>query len=450
MNIDFLYLVIGLLIGGLSSFLVTKFWIRSRRVLTTEEKNELDRQISELESGVKLGEERYSHAQTEKEELETKLEKERQDIIELNKNNSTLLAINDGLEEKLKSQKEELDKLQERFKVEFKNLANDILEEKTKKFTDQNKTNLTEILNPLKEKIREFQHKVEETNKEGIGRHGELRKQIEMLADLNQQMTKDAKNLTKALTGESKTQGNWGEFILESILEKSGLVKDREYVVQESVTIDSNRFQPDVIVKLPDNKNIIIDSKVSLVDYERMISAEEETERAKYLKQHLDAVRSRVKELSEKKYQNMYDMEGGLDFVLLFMPIEPAFAMAVQFDGRLFLDAYEKNIVIVSPSTLIATLRTIASIWRQEHQNRNAMEIARQGGALYDKFRDFTEDLIKVGDSLKSTKKNYDQAMNKLSEGKGNLVRRTEVLKELGAKATKSIDNRLIDRAGEE
>ncbi|MFC2123456.1 DNA recombination protein RmuC [Bacteroidota bacterium] len=450
MKIDILYLIIGLLIGSLASYLITKFWMRSRRVLTIEEKNELDRRIMDLQSEVTLNQERVGHLQKENDTVADNLEQERQKIIDLNKINSTLSAENKGLEEKLDTQKQEIEKLQKKFTAEFKNLANEILEEKTKKFTDQNKINISEILNPLKERIQEFQKKIEETSKEDIDRHGALRKQIEMLADLNQQMTKDAENLTKALRGESKTQGNWGEFILESILEKSGLVKDREYTVQESVTIGSSRLQPDVIVKLPDNKNIIIDSKVSLVAYERMVAADEEAERNSYIKHHIDSVRSRVKELSEKEYQKIYDMEGGLDFVLLFMPVEPAFGVAIQYDDRLFLDAYEKNIVIVSPSTLIATLRTISSIWRQEYQNRNALEIARQGGALYDKFRDFTEDLLKVGDNLKSTKKNYDLAMNKLSEGKGNLVTRSKNLKELGAKATKSIDTRLIDRAGEE
>jgi len=449
MKIDILYLIIGLLIGSLASYLITKFWMRSRRVLTIEEKNDLDRKIVDLQSEVILNQERVGHLQNENDTIANNLEKERQKIIDLNKFNSTLTAENKSLEDKLDTQKQEIEKLQKKFAAEFKNLANEILEEKTKKFTDQNKINLSEILNPLKERIQEFQKKIEETTKEDIDRQGALRKQIEMLADLNQQMTKDAENLTKALRGESKTQGNWGEFILESILEKSGLVKDREYTVQESVTVDSNRLQPDVIVKLPDNKNIIIDSKVSLVAYERMVSTDEEAERNNYIKKHIDSVRSHVKELNEKKYQKIYDLEGGLDFVLLFMPVEPAFGVAIQYDDHLFLDAYEKNIVIVSPSTLIATLRTISSIWRQEYQNRNALEIARQGGALYDKFRDFTEDLLKVGDNLKSTKKNYDQAMNKLSEGKGNLIKRTENLKELGAKATKSIDTRLIDRAGE-
>ena len=449
MNFELIYLIIGLVIGSLASFFITKLWMRTKRVLTHAEKSALDLQISELISDVKLNKEKFELMQSDNEELEKILEKERQKIIELNKNNSAFLADNRALLEKLETQTKEIEKLQEKFATEFKNLANEILEEKTRKFTDQNKINLTEILNPLKERILEFQKKIEDTNKEDIDRHSSLKKQIELLAELNQKMTKDAENLTKALRGEMKTQGNWGEFILESILEKSGLSKNREYFVQESFSVEGKRLQPDVIVKLPDNKNIIIDSKVSLVGYEKVISSEEETERARYLKQHIESVRSHVKELSEKSYQKIYDLEGGLDFVLLFMPIEPAFGLAIQYDDRLFLDAYEKNIVIVSPSTLIATLRTIASIWRQEQQNRNAQEIARQGGQLYDKFKGFTDDLMKVGDNLGLTRRSYNAAMNKLTEGKDNLIRKTERLKELGAKASKSMDQRLLERSEE-
>ena len=339
--------------------------------------------------------------------------------------------------------------MQEKFQIQFKNLANEILDEKTKKFTDQNKLNLSDILNPLKEKIIDFEKKVEQTNKESIARNSALKEQISGLKELNQQITKEAENLTKALKGESKSQGNWGEFILESILEKSGLTKGDQYEVQVSRTSeDGRRLQPDVIVKLPEQKHIIIDSKVSLTAYEKYASADDDKTREAEIKNHLLSIRTHIKGLSEKNYQTIYEI-GSLDFVLLFMPIEPAFGLAVQNDAELFNDAYEKNIVIVSPSTLIATLRTIASIWRQENQNRNAQEIARQGGQLYDKFVAFADDLIKVGENLNTTKKNYDQAMNKLSQGKGNLVNRTNKLRELGAKATKPLDSRLLDRANE-
>ena len=307
--------------------------------------------------------------------------------------------------------------------------------------------NIGELLSPLKEKITDFEKKVDQSNKENLENNSALREQLRNLKELNQRITKEAENLTKALKGESKTQGSWGEFILESILEKSGLVKGREYEVQESFTNDNGkRYQPDVIVKLPDNKNIIVDSKVVLVAYERYVNEEDETEKASFLKMHIQSVRKHIKDLSDKNYQHLYGVEG-LDFVLMFIPIEPAFSLAVQHDAELFSDAYDKNIVIVSPSTLIATLRTISNIWKNEYQNRNALEIARQGGALYDKFAAFSEDLLKVGKSLNTTQEAYKDAMNKLVDGKGNLVTRAETIRKLGAKTSKVIEPKLIERS---
>lgn len=355
-----------------------------------------------------------------------------------------------NLQQKLVEQKIETQELQKKFSIEFENLANKILKATTDEFSKQSKTNLQEILNPLKERITEFQSKVEETNKESIRGHASLREQLSMLKDMNQQITQEAKNLTEALKGQSKTQGNWGEFILESILEKSGLVKGREYVVQESLTAESGkRFQPDVIIKLPENKSIVIDSKVSLVAYEKFISSDDENQKALALREHINSIRSHIKNLSSKNYQNLYQLES-LDFVLMFMPVEPAFALAVQNDQTIFNDAFEMNIVIVSPSTLLATLRTISSIWRQEKQNRNAMEIAKQSGDMLDKFTAFVEDLLTVGKGLISVKDNYDKAMNKLTDGRGNLISRAEKIKELGAKASKQLPPSIINRADEE
>ncbi len=260
-------------------------------------------------------------------------------------------------------------------------------------------------------------------------------------------MTKEANNLTRALKGDSKTQGNWGEFILESILEKSGLVKDREYTIQTSIKNDEGKLlRPDVIINLPENKSMVIDSKVSLTAYEQYVSSEDDAERIKYLSDHVVSVKNHMKRLSPKEYQNLYGLQS-LDFVLMFIPIEPAFAAAVQSDSNIFYEAFEKNIVIVSPTTLLATLRTISSLWKQEKQNRNAIEIAKQSGELYDKFVGFMEDLVSIGNNLKQTKDNYDKAMNKLVEGRGNLVKRVENIKQLGAKATKSLPNSLLDRA---
>jgi DNA recombination protein RmuC len=443
---EWMYLLIGLIIGSASAFLITRFYMQTKRVLTIDQKNTLDQDLKNMEVENRVQVDKYEALFAEYLEIKKGLEEERNKTLEL----SNTLARSEGdyknLQEKLNTQKEDIQKLQEKFSIEFKNLANEILEEKSKKFTDQNKVNLGEILNPLKERILEFEKKVEATNKESIDRNAALKQELKTLSDLNLKITRDAENLTKALKGESKTQGNWGEFILESILEKSGLVKGREYQVQESFTSTEGRLQPDVIINLPEDKNIIIDAKLSLVAYERYMSAENETEIQKYLKEHIASVRKHVKDLSSKNYQQLYNVSG-LDFVLLFMPVEPAFGLAIQYDDQLFMEAYEKNIVIVSPSTLIATLRTIASIWRQEYQNRNAIEIARQSGSLYDKFKSFTDDLIKVGDGIKTTRKNYELAMTKLTEGKDNLIRKTERLKELGAKASKAIDQRLLDRS---
>jgi len=377
----------------------------------------------------------------EKESLTVELGGEREKTILLNTEVATLAATNENLN---KTHAEQDKILRER----FENLANDILDKKSQKFTDQNEKNLRILLNPLKDKIENFEDKVEKSNVASLKWNTELKTQIQGLADLNRQINKEAENLTRALKGETKTQGNWGEFILESVLEKSGLVKDREYFVQESlVAEDGRRFQPDVIVKLPDDKHVIIDAKVTLVAYERFVNSEDEDERKTQLALHVESVRRHIKQLSEKEYQK-HQKEEGLDFVLLFIPIEPAFGLAIQGDNDIFLDAYDKNIVIVSPSTLIATLRTIASIWKNEYQNQNAKEIARQSGNLYDKFVGFTSDLLKVGRSMDSAKDSYEEAMNKLSTGKGNLVSRVEKLKELKVKASKSIDSKLSERAG--
>jgi len=356
-------------------------------------------------------------------------------------------TINSNLSTQLAEQKQELVKIEERLAIQFKNLANDLLEEKSKKFTNQNKENLEAILKPLGERIQSFEKQVEQTNKEGLERTVALRTEISRLYTLNIQITKEAENLAKAIKGDTKTQGNWGEFILESILEKTGLVRDREYQIQASfVTEDGKRYQPDVIIKLPTAKHLIIDAKVSLVNYEQFFNSEQAEEKDLQLKKHLLSVRRHISSLSEKNYQTQYSLQG-LDFVLMFIPIEPAFSLIVQHDQAILTEAYEKNIIIVSPVTLIATLRTISNIWRQEYQNQNALEIAQQSGALYDKFVGFIEDLKQVGKQLDVTQKSYVEAMKKLYDGKGNLVNRVEKIKMLGARATKSMDQQLLDRA---
>ena len=353
----------------------------------------------------------------------------------------------ENLWERNKEQKQEVEALQEKFTKEFENLANKILEEKTSKFTEQNKENLKNILTPLQDKIHLFEKKVEDTHKESIDYHAALRQQILGLRDMNEQMSKETLNLTKALKGDSKMQGNWGELILERVLEKSGLEKDREYFVQQShTTEDGNKVFPDVVINLPDGKKMIVDSKVTLTAYERYINEEDDVLKNTYLKEHVLAVRRHVEQLGEKNYHDLYQMESP-DFVLLFIPIESAFAIALNQDTSLYNKAFEKNIIIVTPSTLLATLRTIDSMWTNQKQQENAVEIARQAGALYDKFEGFVMDLVRIGKKMDEAKTEYQGAMNKLVDGKGNLITSVEKLKKMGAKAKKSLPDSIINRA---
>ncbi|MEQ8470068.1 MAG: DNA recombination protein RmuC [Marinoscillum sp.] len=429
-------LVIGLLAGAAIGFLVAK----------VQKKESID-ESPKLRIELQMEQERSKKLTFEIGELNQELKGEREKLLTINSENSSLKANFKNLQERLSEQKEEVANLQQRFAAEFKNLANEIFEEKSKKFTDQNKTNLDHLLKPLGEKLQEFERKVEQTNKDSLERSTALREQIIGLRDLNERMTKEAENLTKALKGDTKVQGDWGELILERILEKSGLEKGREYYMQESYTTDAGRrLRPDVIIKLPDNKNLVIDAKASLVGYEKYANADTDDDRDRHLKEHLISLKAHVKGLSEKNYQQLFET-GTLDYVLMFVPIESAFALLVQHGGELYNEAHNRNIIIVSPATLIATLRTVSSIWKHEYQNRNALEIARQGGALYDKFTAFVEDLTEVGKSLDKSKQQYGEAMKKLVDGKDNLIRKTERLKELGAKTTKDMNEKILDRA---
>ncbi|MEI6865816.1 DNA recombination protein RmuC [Flavicella sp.] len=355
-------------------------------------------------------------------------------------------------QEKLKDNKREVEQLQEKFTKEFENLANKILDEKSTKFKEQNRESLSQILNPLKERIQIFEKKVEDTNKESIVRNSALKQQIESLEKLNLKMSQEAVNLTKALKGDSKTQGNWGELILERVLEKSGLEKGREYDLEKSFATEEEgktRLRPDVIINLPDNRKMVVDSKVSLTAYEQYVNSDTEEAKTTFIKEHVNSLKRHIDQLSAKKYEDLHQIESP-DFVLLFIPIEPAFAVALEADHELYNKAFVKNIVIVTPSTLLATLRTIDSMWQNEKQQKNAIEIARQAGALYDKFEGLLQDLIKVGNRLKDTKNEYDGAMNKLVSGRGNLIISVEKIKTLGAKAKKSLPSTLLNRAEDE
>jgi len=444
---EIIFLLIGILIGSVSIYFVLKYKFAGTKGISLSEVDELNNRISELTVENGQASTRNSILEESLKQVNMELNSERAKVLQLSNEKSSLKTDYDNLQEKLKEQKSEVEQLQEKFTKEFENLANKILEEKSSKFTIQNKENLDQILKPLSEKIKDFEKKVEDVYVSDSKERAGLIQQIKTLHDLNQQMSKDATNLTNALKGQTKTQGNWGEFILESILEKSGLEKNREYFVQESLTAENGkRLQPDVLVKLPENKTIVIDSKVSLIAYEKFNSSEDENEKNTAIREHILSIRNHLKGLSSKSYQNLYQIQS-LDFVLMFLPIEPAFGLAVQNDIGLFNDAFEKNIVIVSPSTLLATLRTIASIWRQENQNKNAIEIARQSGALYDKFVGFVEDLIAVGNKIDSSKDSYVNAMKKLHEGSGNLVSRVERIKKLGAKTTKALPQSLLDKS---
>ena len=437
---DSLYIILAFIVALAIGIFIGKTLFaanaKSDKASLEERLNGLLQQIEQFKSQLNQTVQERETIRTEKESLAIQLSKKETDF--------------ENLWERNKEQKEEVEKLQEKFTKEFENLANKILEEKTSKFTEQNKENLKNILTPLQDKIQLFEKKVEDTHKESIDYHAALRQQILGLREMNEQMSKETLNLTKALKGDSKMQGNWGELILERVLEKSGLEKGREYEVQQSfVTEDGNRVFPDVVINLPDGKKMVVDSKVTLTAYERYINEEDDIEKAQHLKEHVMSIRRHVDQLSEKNYQDLYQMESP-DFVLLFIPIESAFALALNDDTSLYNKAFEKNIVIVTPSTLLATLRTIDSMWTNQKQQENALEIARQAGALYDKFEGFVADLVKVGNKIKDSKTEYDNAMSKLVDGSGNLINRVENLKKMGAKAKKALPENILQRANKE
>lgn len=442
--------VLFILIGLAAGYAIAHFKNKSSQALSQEEADALESEREQAMQTISRLEERNENLESQLEESKQEEKQADRRANEAEKQLAELNADYRNLKERLAEQKEDMENLQDRFKDEFENLANKILEEKSQKFTEQNKEKLDQLLKPLGEKMEEFKKKVEETHKEDIEGRSSLKQHLEHLKEMNQQMAKEAKDLTKALKGDSKMQGNWGEVILQRILEKSGLSKGREYEIQESHTTDEGRrLQPDVVVHLPDEKRLVIDSKVSLTAYERFTSAEDEAEREQALKQHVASLRSHVKGLSSKNYEQLYGGNSP-DFVLMFVPIESAFGVALQQDSSLYYEAFDKNIVIVSPSTLLATLATIDSVWKQEYQNKNAQEIAERGGALYDKFALFVESMQDIGQRIRQTQESYDEAMGRLSEGRGNVIRQVEMLKELGAKSSKSLPGDLTDPQLEE
>ncbi len=436
---DLIYLFVGLILGALSAWLIAKSKYSISNSIDPKSFQELDKQNAILEQ--QLNDSRQIVVRSEEE-----LKQLRGKINFLSSEKAALTSDHKSLQERMAEHKSELDALQLQMKEQFQNIAADIVFKNSQRIQEEHKDKLNDILTPLRDKIEKFETQVKYTHEERIREHQSMKEQLSQLQTLNKSIGDEARNLVTALKGQTKTQGNWGEMILEKVLERSGLVKGREYHVQSSMQAeDGRRLQPDVIINLPENRNLVVDSKVSLTSYERYSSAEDPQLREHSLKEHILSIRKHIKDLSGKNYQNLYAINT-LDFVLLFIPIEPAFALAVEHDAELFNEAFERNIVIVTTSTLLATLRTIASIWRLEYQNKNSVEIARQAGDLYDKFSGLVEDLIGVGAKINSAKDAYDSSMSKLQQGKGNLISRVENLKKLGLKTSKQINKKILDQ----
>jgi len=437
---DFLFLIIGLVLGFGLAYLFLK-----GKQNGSADTSALDSKIISLEKDLSFSEKDKNRISSEKEQFSSELNIEKEKLAKAETRIARAEEIFKSQEEKFNTLKSELENVHKKYSTEFEVIANKILDEKSVKFIEQNKTNMDIILNPLKDNIKRFEEQVQKSYKTESDERITLKTEIKNLVDLNKQISEEANNLAKALKGDNKMQGNWGEHILENIFERSGLIKDQEYKKEYSVANEEGgRDRPDFVVLLPDNKHIVVDSKVSLVAYERAVNTLDIAEREQYVKEHITSIRNHIKGLNERNYQAISTLNTP-DFVLLFIPIESSFSIAVQADQELFNFAWDKKIVIVSPSTLLATLRTIASVWKQERQTKNALEIARQSGALYDKFVGFLEDMSKIEKSIDDSGKAYQSAINKLSTGSGNIVKRVENLKVLGAKTEKSISSKFIE-----
>jgi len=413
-------------------------------VLDPLELDRLKNENEQLKISNARAEERAENLRIEQEYLKRELNSEREKLSEALRSMESSRAYLQAQQEKIDEQKLEIKNNQEKFNKDFELIASRILEDKSVKFAEHSRANLDLIIKPLRENIKTFEERVEKVYKAESDERNILRGHISQLVEQSSLMHQETQNLTKALKGDNKKQGNWGELILERVLERSGLVKNQEYRIQAShQSAEGSRFQPDVIIDLPDDKHLIIDAKVSLTAYERLVNSESEEERELFSKQHINSIRNHISELSSKNYSQLYKINSP-DFVMLFVPIESSFSIAVQKDADLFSYAWDKQVVIVSPSTLLATLRTIASMWKQERQNRNVMEIARLSGEMYDKFIGFMNDMEGIGKNIKQSQEAYDKAINKLSSGRGNLSTTAEKIKKLGARTAKQLDQKFI------
>ncbi|MCL1868220.1 MAG: DNA recombination protein RmuC [Paludibacter sp.] len=455
------YILIGIIVGGFLAWVIT-FLFMKNKTFSKKEKTELEQKITDFTvnlsaANAMLNAEKQIVAGREAEidVLKNDFKNQTADLIKEKEKTSQLAALNNSFEEKFETQKAEIEALRKQFNTEFENIANKILEEKTQKFTSLNEEKMLGILAPLKERIQNFERKVEETYSNETREKASLRKELEQIININRQMSDDAQRLTLALKGDKKLQGDWGEMQLEQLLEKSGLLRGVHYLKQENFkTDDFTDLRPDYVINLPENKHYIIDSKVSLVNYEQFFNAENDDEKNIFLSKLIKDIDNHIDFLSRKKYQ---DLTNSPDFVFMYFALETALFAALQNDLTLFDRALKKNIVLVSNTTLLASLRTVSFIWKQENQKNNVLEIAKIGGQLYDKFVSFADNMIKVGQTMDSAKKTYSEAMNQLvkqnangSFNAGTIVGMTENLKKLGANATKSLQQTLIDRVENE
>jgi len=430
-------------------FVAAWFFIqaRLRQYVPKELYTLLNNEKNSVEQELAREHERASYLQDTSHRLEQQLAQKQEHLEAARQDLAAVQTQLHHQKQLLTSSQEEWQKNRERYDAEFQKLANQIFEEKSKRFTEQNKVQLDALLNPLHSRIKEFEKRIADGQRYESEQRISLREEVRQLATMNKRVSEEANNLVRALKGDVKKQGNWGEMILEKILEHSGLRKGHEYHVQAAhADSQGNRLQPDVVIDYPGNRQVVIDAKVNLLAYERYVSADDKAERHKALDEHVLALKRHIQQLSNKRYQDIYQL-ATLDFVMLFVPIEPAYMAALSHDDALWEYAYERKILLISPTNLMASLKLIATMWQQEHQKQHVQEIAKQSGALYDKFVGFVEDLQDVGFKIQAVERAYDGALNKLSTGKGNLVSRVERIRELGAKSKKELPRELVAKS---